>query len=68
MADKTEVKAAPGAERPAARAEAQKATGTITYNPNLNTWRCVDANGRCVLTIASKELAVAACPTFTIKE
>ena len=68
MADKNELKAAPGAEKPAARADAQKASGTITYNPNLNAWRCVDAAGRCVLSIGSKDLAIAAHPTFTVKE
>lgn len=68
MADKSETKPAPGADKPAARADAPKASGVIEYNPNLNAWRCVNAAGRCVLSIGSKELAVAAYPTFTVKE
>ena len=68
MADKSESKAAPGADKPAARADAPKASGTITYNPLVNAWNCVDANNRCVLSIGSKELAMAAYPTFTVKE
>ena len=68
MADKNESKAAPGADKPTGRAEAAKASGVIVYNPFLDAWRCVDASGRCVLSVPSKETAVKAYPTFIVKE
>ena len=67
MANKDEVKAAPGAEKPTARAEAPKASGVIEYNPGLNAWRAVDATGRCVLS-AGKATCIKRFPNFTVKE
>lgn len=46
----------------------QKLFGTIVYNPYLDSWRCLDASGRQVLSTGSKEAALAAYPNFTVKE
>ena len=43
-------------------------SGTIVYNPYLDSWRCLDATGRQVLSTGSKEAALAAYPKFAVKE
>ena len=45
-----------------------KPSGTIVYNPYLDSWRCINAVGRQVLSTGSKEAAQAAYPDFTVKE
>lgn len=46
----------------------KKPEGTIVYNPYLDSWRCVDANGKMVLSTGSKDSAKRAYPTFVVKE
>lgn len=58
----TEVKA------PAAAKAGSPRDGTIVYNKFLDAWRCIDANGREVLSIGSKEAAIKAYPNFKVKE
>lgn len=67
MADKNEMKAATIAEKPAARADAPKASGVIVYCPGLNSWRCVRSDGRCMLT-AGKATCIKRFPNYTVKE
>ena len=46
----------------------KKPEGTIVYNPYLDSWRCVDAQGKMVLSTGSKDSAKRAYPTFVVKE
>ena len=49
-------------------AKSDNASGTIVYNPNLDSWRCLDANGKLLLSTGSKQSAMKAFPNFTVKE
>ena len=60
--------AAKTADKPTARPVLKKPAGVIVYNPNLDSWRCIDASGKEVLSIGSKQAAIAAYPTFVVKE
>ena len=66
MANET-IKVASSGIKQAAKAGG-KTSGTIVYNPYLDSWRCLDATGRQVLSTGSKEAALAAYPNFTVKE
>lgn len=46
----------------------KKPEGTIVYNPYLDSWRCIDAQGKMVLSTGSKASAKRAYPTFVVKE
>ena len=46
----------------------KKPEGTIVYNPYLNSWRCINAQGKMVLSTGSKASAKRAYPTFVVKE
>ena len=46
----------------------KKPEGTIVYNPYLDSWRCIDAKGKMVLSTGSKASAKRAYPTFVVKE
>ena len=58
----------PVAAKTTVKAGAAKASGTIEYNPFLDCWRCVNAAGKEVLSVPSKQTAIAAYPDFTVKE
>lgn len=45
-----------------------RASGIIRYNKFIDAWQCIDANRRMVLSIGSKEAAIAAYPGFIVKE
>ena len=65
MAEKTDT----GAVAPKqAKAVTAKAAGKIVFNPNLGAWRCINAQGRLMLSIGSLELATKAYPDFTVIE
>lgn len=49
-------------------AVANKVDGTIVYNPFLDSWRCIDKNGREVLSVGTKKDALKAYPNFKVKE
>lgn len=42
--------------------------GRIVYNPNLDSWRCINSKGRTVLSVGSKAAALRAYPDFIVKE
>lgn len=67
MADKSESKPATIADKPAARADAPKASGVIVYCPGLNSWNCVRSDGRRMLT-AGKATCIKRFPNYTVKE
>ena len=46
----------------------KKPEGTIVYNPYLDSWRCINAQGKMVLSTGSKASAKRAYPTFVVKE
>lgn len=45
-----------------------KPSGIIVYNGFLDSWRCIAANGKQVLSTNSKEAALRAYPNFIVKE
>jgi len=46
----------------------KKPEGMIVYNPYLDSWRCINAQGKMVLSTGSKASAKRAYPTFVVKE
>lgn len=42
--------------------------GVIVYNANLDAWRCIDKNGKMVLSTGSRAAAQRAFPDFKVKE
>lgn len=44
-----------------------KPNGYIVYNKFLNSWRCVNARGRTVMSANSLKIATAAYPDFVVK-
>jgi len=46
----------------------KKPEGTIVYNPYLDSWRCINAQGKMVLSTGSQASAKRAYPTFVVKE
>lgn len=67
MAEKIE-KAPPAAAKEPVKADGAKPDGVIVFNPFLHCWRCVNAAGRQVLSIGSKEAAMRAYPTYVVQE
>ena len=68
MANESDVKQTPGAAKQTAKVSGGKPSGFIVYNPFLDSWRCVTAAGKEVLSTGTKELAQNAYPEFIVKE
>jgi len=51
-----------------AKAAAAKASGKIVYNGFLDSWRCINASGRLMLSTGSKAAAIKAYPDYTVVE
>ncbi len=64
--DKKVAPKAPAATAPVSRVK--KAAGTISYNRFLNSWRCVNARGRLMLSTGSLTSARKAYPNYEVKE
>lgn len=47
-------------------ANKRKFEGTISYSSYIGNWRCIDVNGRCVLSTGSLELAKSTYPRFEV--
>lgn len=64
MSDKKTALPSKPAKAPASRGAPQ---GRIVYNPNLDSWRCIDRNNKMVLSTGSKQDAINAYPNFIVK-